>query len=289
MSDDRPIGLVAVRSEMQPLLALFQGEGQERLGDAILRTGWIAGRRVALAEILLGPVHAALGAQALILRRGVGGLISFGSAGALDLALGVGDLVVASQTVAHDAGAFQGSRFVPLGVTGRDRQGRTGYRRAFEANAGLVDLALVAAQGLGGRVQAGVVVSGGQVILSAARRHWLRQTFGALAVDMESAAVAQAAMAHGLPWVALRAISDQAGDEPVDMGRIMIYLDDTRPAGAWRQAAGRWLYVFTHPAVGRRLRRLRQGLVTAAGRAAEWAAATIAIPAGVEPDGGPVV
>jgi len=280
MSDDRPIGLVAVRSEMRPLLALFQEEGRERLGDATLYIGWIGGRRVALAQVLLGPVHAALGAQALILRHGVGGLISFGSAGALDPALEVGDLVVASRTVAHDAGAFQGSRFVPLGVKGHDPQGRTGYRRAFEADAGLVDLALAAA---GRPVRAGTVVSGGQVILSAARRDWLRQTFGALAVDMESAAVAQAAVAHGLPWVALRAISDQAGDEPVDMSRIVIRLDDPRPR--WRQGAGRWLYLLTHPAVRRRLWRVRQGLVMAAGRAAEWAAAMIAMPASVEPDG----
>ena len=87
--------------------------------------------------------------------------------------------------------------------------------------------------------------------------------------------------------IKLRVISDQAGDQAVDMSRIVIRLDDAVPR--WRQAAGRWLYLFTHPAARRRLWRVRQGLVMAAGRAAEWAAAMMAIPAGVEPDGRSVV
>jgi hypothetical protein len=95
----------------------------------------------------------------------------------------------------------------------------------------------------------------------------LHRTFDALAVEMETAAVAQAAVAHRLPWVAVRAISDTADDDlALDYGRLRLYLDDERPA--WRCRTGRWTYLVTHPGAWRRLRRLSRGLALASERAA---------------------
>jgi len=273
MSRDRPVGLVAVQYEAQPLLAWLEEESHERLGDATLRLGQIAGRRVALAEVLVGPVHAALGAQGLILRHQVGCLICFGSACALTPALAVRDLVAARRVAHHDAGTFLGSRFIPLGVMSRGPGGRSCYRRGFDADPSLLALALAAAERLGAPAQAGTVVSGSQALFSEGRCRWLRQRFDAIAVDMESAAVAQTAMAHDLPWVAVRAISDVIGDEPFDFSRLLVYPDGGRPY--WQQAAGRWLYLLAHPTVMRQALRLQQGLGAAAERAAEWVTAML--------------
>jgi len=249
------------------LLDALQEEKRERLGGAILHTGRIAGQPVVLADVLPGPVNAALGAQALIIRFGVGSLVSVGSAGALDPALAPGDLVVARRTIAHDAGVFLGRRFDPAGVMGRDGQGRVGYRRAFVADPDLVASALAAARLLDGRVYAGTVVTGNQAIFSTARKRWLRQTFDALAVEMEMAAVAQVAVAHRLPWVGVRAISDAADDDLVlDFGRLRVYLDGDRPA--WQYRLGRWFYLLTRPEICRKLRRLQRGLTLASERAA---------------------
>jgi adenosylhomocysteine nucleosidase len=259
-------GLVAVRQEILPLLEVLQQEGQEQYGDATLHTGTIGGRSVALAEVLVGPVNAALGAQALVSWYRVDSLISFGSAGALDGGLSRGDLVVARRATAHDAGMFLGDRFEPSGVMGRDGQGRTGFRRSFAADPGLVALATDASQELGYRVHLGTVVTGNQTIFALARKRWLRQTFDALAVEMETAAVAQVAVAHGLPWVAVRAISDTADDDLIlDYGRLRRYLDDCQPS--WRWQIGRWCYLFGHPTAGQRLRRLDRGLALASERA----------------------
>jgi adenosylhomocysteine nucleosidase len=49
---------------------------------------------------------------------------------------------------------------------------------------------------------------------NAAYRDHLFAAWGARVVDMESAAVAQVAHAHGLPFLALRSVSDLAGGEP---------------------------------------------------------------------------
>jgi adenosylhomocysteine nucleosidase len=266
MGDLDRIGLVAVRQEIVFLLGVLQREDQERHGEAILHLGSIEGRPVALAEVLIGPVNAALGAQALITRCGATCLIGFGSAGALDGNLKPGDLVITQRAVAHDAGRFLGHRFQPSGIMGRDRQGRVGLRWAFEADPDLVALGQSAAHKLGSPVQTGTVATGNQAIFSTARKRWLRQTFDALIVEMETAAVAQAAAAHGLPWVAVRAVSDRAGDDLVlDYRRLQFYLGDGRPT--WQQQASRWFYLLTHPTARRRLHRLRRGLALASEQA----------------------
>jgi adenosylhomocysteine nucleosidase len=267
MADLGRIGLVAVHRELLPLRQAMREEEQARLGEALLCTGWIGDRAVALADVLPGPVHAALGAQALVIRHQVDSLISFGSAGALAAGLSPGDLVVGQRAIAHDAGRFLGQRFEPAGVMGRDRHGRIGFRRAFEADPDLVESALAAAHALGDRAQVGTIVTGNQVVFATARKQWLRQTFDALAVEMETAAVAQVAVAHGLPWVAVRAISDSADDDfTLDYSRLGFYLDDER--AEWRCWVRRWVYLATHPDAWRRVRRLSRGLALASQRAA---------------------
>jgi adenosylhomocysteine nucleosidase len=217
---------------------------------------------VALAEVLCGPVNAALGAQALIIRYGVASLISFGSAGALDGRLQPGDLVIAQRAIAHDAGRFLGHRFEATGIMGRNEQGRIGFRRAFNADPALLASAEATACMLDAHARTGTVVTGNQTIFSTARKRWLHQTFDALAVEMETAAVAQTAVAHSLPWVAVRSISDTAADELIlDYGRLQACLDENQPR--WKQQADRWVYLLAHPGAWRRLRRLRRGLALA--------------------------
>jgi adenosylhomocysteine nucleosidase len=61
-----------------------------------------------------------------------------------------------------------------------------------------------------------VLVSSGE-IASAAQKHQLGKAYGAHAVDMESAAVARAAQVHGLPFLAIKSISDELDFELPDV------------------------------------------------------------------------
>jgi uncharacterized Fe-S cluster protein YjdI len=174
--------------------------------------------------------------------------------------------VIAERAIVHDAGMFLGHRFEPSGIMGRNGQGRIGFRRAFEADPRLVALARSAAQKLGHCVHVGTVVTGNQAVFPTARKRWLRQTFDAVAVEMETAAVAQVAVSHGLPWMSVRAISDTAAEDLIlDYGRLRVYLNDDWPL--WRQRARGWCYLLAHPTARRRLRRLSRGLALASGQA----------------------
>ncbi len=77
---------------------------------------------------------------------------------------------------------------------------------------------------LGGRV-----VTVDRVVLTVAERRELAARTGALAADMESAAVAEVAARHGLRWAAVRAITDTtARDLALDWNRCR------RPDGSFR-------------------------------------------------------
>ena len=65
-----------------------------------------------------------------------------------------------------------------------------------------------------------VVVSTPQ-IASTAQKQQLAKSYGAQAVDMEGAAVARAAMTHNLPFVAIKAISDEYDFELPEMSRFV--------------------------------------------------------------------
>jgi adenosylhomocysteine nucleosidase len=182
---------------------------------------------VVLVETGIGKVNAALVATVLAERFGVAAYLFTGVAGGLDPKLGVGDVVVAERLIQHDYGAIVGGRIKPY------RPGALpfGARRAplhfappeplrEQARAALADLALpeVPASATGGaarrpRLHFGTVLTGDQFLACEETRARLFDEHGALAIEMEGAAVAQVAEAYGRPWLVVRAISDLAGRE----------------------------------------------------------------------------
>lgn len=114
----------------------------------------------------------------------VRGIVSFGVAGGLDPALRSGDIMIATEVVAAE------ERWLTV--------------------AGLSDK-LVAVPRLGRhRIVSGVLAGVEEVVLGQVGKAALRATTGAAAVDMESHIAARYAARHGLPFAAVRVISDPA-------------------------------------------------------------------------------
>ncbi|MGE5146054.1 MAG: nucleoside phosphorylase [Candidatus Eiseniibacteriota bacterium] len=124
-----------------------------------------------------------------MIEDGVAGLLSFGMAGGLDPALKAGDLLVADRIVAAADGASHAgdAAWAAALVAPRDEA------------PGCPECRLAVLAGVDEPV----------VTVEAKRR--LAERTGAVAVDMESHVVAEAAARHGLPFIALRAIADPAG------------------------------------------------------------------------------
>ncbi|WP_097065859.1 phosphorylase family protein [Nitrosovibrio sp. Nv4] len=130
---------------------------------------------------------------------GATALISFGFAGALDANLHPGHLILPESI--HAGHSLQ----IDLGWRDRFRQRLPDHLR----------------------VSGGILAASRAVLTSATAKRELAQATGACAVDMESGAVAEAAAHAGLPFLAVRAISD-----PVEFSPPPVLLHAVRPDGS---------------------------------------------------------
>lgn len=188
--------------------------------------GALDGREVVVAEAGIGKVNTAMVATLLHSRFGADLLIFSGVAGGLDPDLAIGDLVIAERAVQHDAGVIEDGAlatyqaghvpfFNPTDRLGYDVEPRllAGVRSALD---GLELPPLSGAAGGGGRpprIAYGTVLAGDQFIHCEATRERLHRQFGARAVAMEGAAMAQVAERAGIGWLEIRALSDLAGKD----------------------------------------------------------------------------
>lgn len=276
-----PVLIVGIRRELARLAPrLADLRWQERPWGALGCGRWPGcGAEVALAATGIGKVSAAMAVQAALEAVRPQAVVICGSAGGLDPALAVGDLVLGDPVIAHDQGAY-----LPLEMAARHPTYRSdgflpigsslphGRRRSFRSDPAL----LAAAAGAAGRAglpipRVGPVVTGDQVIFQDAVRQWLHTAFAALAVDNETAAVAQVAHCHGVPWLALRGISDPASsDAAFDFTPFLRCQDDAGAAapGVLSDLARRARLVVAQPAAARRIHRFQQGTRRAMDRVA---------------------
>lgn len=187
-------------------------------------SGLLHGLPVVLVLSGVGKVAAASTATALIERFGVRRIVFTGVAGGLGDGVQVGDVVVGQQFAQHDMDA---SPIFPR------YQVPSSGRTLFEGDAALTDAlaqavaqclaspeAAVWAAGLGlpaPRMHRGLIASGDRFVCSAGEAARLRSGMQAagmepLAVEMEGAAVAQVCADYGVPFAAMRSISDRADD-----------------------------------------------------------------------------
>ena len=203
------LGIIgAMDSEVDNLIARMEHTTEEIYAGRRFVTGTLAGKDVVVVQSGIGKVAAAITAQILVDRFGVTALLNTGMAGGLDRRLAVKDLVVATGALQHD---FDLTAFghVKGFLFGEDDQKPT----IFAADPTLTEQALAAAQTAlpaGSKAITGLIASGDVFVDDSGLKASLRDDFGAAAAEMEGAAIAQAAVANGIPFVILRTISDLA-------------------------------------------------------------------------------
>jgi nucleoside phosphorylase len=172
-----------------------------------------------------GKARSAPGKIESVIAQGATGLVSFGIAGALHPDLRNGDVVVA-QTVVDEAGAGTAAHSewvrafrlttTPPSLPGLTRQSKSASAPGTQE---LGSPGLDAARRPGddevggqGRIVVGAILGLDNLVSSPQDKAAAFARSEAWAIDMESHHVARAAAAHGLPFIAVRAISDQANE-----------------------------------------------------------------------------
>ncbi|MDZ7587248.1 MAG: 5'-methylthioadenosine/S-adenosylhomocysteine nucleosidase [Patescibacteria group bacterium] len=197
-----PLGLIsATRTESSHLSGLL-AEAGFKVKDLKAEAGldWIAGeffnRKTLLLRSGVGKTSAAMATQFLIDRFQPKMIINLGVAGALNREMKQGTVLVADscQEWDVDLSAIYLQALAPI----------------FPASA--IELSPILSV-LASSVSSGRIITGDAFVANQGQRETLAKKFMAVAVDMESAAIAKVATANGIPFFVIKGISDHANTQ----------------------------------------------------------------------------
>ena len=189
--------IVAMRKELDLLLPLLNDSEESRMGGFEFHCGKMGKHDVMVMQCGIGKVNAAMGTLMLVNNFAPNFVINSGVAGGADLSVNVMDVVAGARVAYHDVWCGPESE---LGQV----QGLPLY---FEGASRLLKL-------LPDRddIHKGLICSGDQFIDKKEDVDRIKGDFpDALAVDMESGAIAQVCYLNKVPFLALRVISDSPG------------------------------------------------------------------------------
>lgn len=208
-SPDAPVLiLAAMAEEAAPVVARLESArdlpspfgGASRPVTAT--AGALAGREAVVVTCGIGLAAAGASCTWAVLAHAPRAVVSAGSCGGLAADVEVGTLVI-GETYRYSIADATAFGYAPGQVPGQPEH--------FSADADLLAAAVTAAGDTPGTVRAGEMLSG-DAFVTAPLADPMRERFpGAVSADMETTAIAQACSALGVPFVAMRAVSDLCG------------------------------------------------------------------------------
>ena len=197
------IGIItAMSSEQKQLANQLENPTERKEGPFTYTEGTIKNNTIILMQCGIGKVNAAAGAVEMIRNFAPDCIISTGVAGGIDSCLNVMDVVVSSRIVYHDVWCGEGNAYgqiqgLPLYFTGNE----TLYQCAISLDTETV-------------IHGGLICSGDKFITDRQELETIKANFPeGLAVDMESASIAQVCHLYEVPFISFRIISDTPGAE----------------------------------------------------------------------------
>lgn len=211
------IGIIcAMQIEADGILALAQNTREETINDLRFISGTLNGKEIVTVVCGVGKVNAAMCAVTLINRYAPELVINSGVAGALSPLVSIGDLVIATKTVEHDMNT------TALG----DKQGEISFPDGkvtyFVCDKNASSLLAECARELPETKTAQGIIASGDIFVSDRRKRLLiNDRFGAVACEMEGAAIGHVCHCCRVPYAVLRAISDDMDENKgVDFERF---------------------------------------------------------------------
>lgn len=194
--------IVAMESELQMLLPLVEDIKETSVNGYLIRRGWMGDNEVAIMQTGIGKVNAAVGAISLIDSFGPDLVVNTGIAGGTGQGADILDVVIADRIGYHDVYCGPGNA----------RGQVQGLPELFPCLGDkLVNLGAVSGNPA---VKRGLIASGDLFVSTPEElKAVLAVRPEAIAVDMESGAIAQVCCLRNVPFLAIRVVSDTPGVE----------------------------------------------------------------------------
>lgn len=198
------IGIIcAMQIEADGIIALCENVKTRTEAKMKFTLGTLHGRDVCIVVCGVGKVNAAMCALMLIEKYKPDLVLNSGVAGSLSPIVGIGDIVVATKSVEHDMN----------GTALGDRQGEItfpdGNMMFFECDKQASTLLAAVCKTIPDtKVAQGIIASGDIFVSDRKQRFKINDRFGALACEMEGAAIGHVCVRCEVPYGIIRAISD---------------------------------------------------------------------------------
>lgn len=199
------IGIIgAMDEEVAQIVEVMQVEREESKACMTFKAGKLNGKDVVVVRSGIGKVNAAVCTQILVDDFNVDYVINTGIAGSLKAEINIADIVISSDVLHHDMDAT-GFGY-PKGQIPQMNE------FSFQADECLRKIAHDVCAEVNPEIQVfeGRIASGDQFVCDQGVKDNIVKEFSAYAVEMEGAAIGQAAALNGIPFLIIRAISDKA-------------------------------------------------------------------------------
>jgi MTA/SAH nucleosidase len=199
------IGIIgAMEEEITNLKSHMQVDEVQTIAGMSFFKGAVKGTKLVLVRSGIGKVNAGICTQILASVYGVDTVINTGIAGSLNADIDIGDIVVSTSLVQYDVDArnfgYKLGEIPRMNIV------------EFPADKYLIDKtqSVFDSLGLGIKLYKGMVATGDKFVSEDSLKAEIISNFHAYCVEMEGAAIAQAAMLNNMACVVIRAISDKA-------------------------------------------------------------------------------
>ncbi len=218
--------LGAFAEEVNILKAQVQQKKVSTIQGIQFIQGILNGRSVVIAQTGIGKVNAAITTTLMLDHFNPHELIFTGIAGGLNPDLSPGDIVIGTLTAHHDYGTITPDSMLIRPT--RNPSSMIENPVYFKSDSMLISLADQAAanvalqsiprynSSLKPKVIKGTIVTGDVFVSSVTATQMLRKRTNADATEMEGASVAQACWQQQVPFIVIRSLSDNAGDNAYD-------------------------------------------------------------------------
>ena len=207
--------IAAMEEELKTLLLALEDKKEVVVLGKTYYEGRIGQHEVVLVQSGIGKVLSAMSVTILAETFEVDAIINTGSAGAVSEGLAIGDVVIADRLVYHDVDV------TAFGYAYGQMAGQELYYQADQTLMASLQKVLNQ-QGIHNHV--GLIATGDSFIAGQEKVDTIKHHFPeVLAVEMEGAAIAQAAQAAGKPFLVIRAMSDTAqGDANISFDEFIL-------------------------------------------------------------------
>lgn len=191
--------IVAMGKELKLLLPLILGHEIKQIDNFTFHCGNIGNNEVIAMQCGIGKVNAAIGTLTLINQFNPGLVINTGVAGGTGAGAGIMDVVIGERIAYHDVWCGPGTEWGQA----------AGCPRFFTSSAELVGLPVFDGDPT---VRKGLIASGDIFVSRPEEVARFRELYpDVMAVDMESAAIAQVCYLKGVSFFVMRVVSDTPG------------------------------------------------------------------------------